>query len=147
MQTFLPYANFEQSAKVLDRSRLGKQRVEGYQILKALLLGKGWIHHPATKQWAGHEIWLCYYITVICDEWTGRGYADSIVEKVRDLLLEHPLSVGTKPEWLGNEEYHSSHRANLLRKDSEYYGKFGWTENPEMPYYWPSRYMLKEVIK
>lgn len=34
MQTFLPYANFEASAKVLDYKRLGKQRVEAKQILE-----------------------------------------------------------------------------------------------------------------
>ena len=33
MQTFLPYADFAQSAKVLDMKRLGKQRVEVLQLL------------------------------------------------------------------------------------------------------------------
>ena len=37
MQTFLPYADFPGSAKVLDRKRLGKQRVECCQILNTLL--------------------------------------------------------------------------------------------------------------
>ena len=36
MQTFLPYSSFYQSARVLDRQRLGKQRVETLQILKSL---------------------------------------------------------------------------------------------------------------
>ena len=36
MQTFLPYPSFELSARVLDDKRLGKQRVECLQILKAL---------------------------------------------------------------------------------------------------------------
>lgn len=36
MQTFLPYSNFSASARVLDDKRLGKQRVECLQILKAL---------------------------------------------------------------------------------------------------------------
>ena len=40
------------------------------------------------------------------------------------------------PHWIGNEAFHSSHRANLLRKDYEYYSKFGWTENSEDPYVW-----------
>jgi len=35
----MPYANFTISASVLDRSRLGKQRVECLQILKALKAG------------------------------------------------------------------------------------------------------------
>jgi hypothetical protein len=37
---------------------------------------------------------------------------------------------------LGNEEFHSSHRANLLRKDFECYTKQGWTDNPDDPYVW-----------
>lgn len=36
MQTFLPYPDFSASARVLDDKRLGKQRVECLQILKAL---------------------------------------------------------------------------------------------------------------
>ncbi|MDQ1681515.1 MAG: hypothetical protein QOH99_56, partial [Frankiaceae bacterium] len=35
MQTFLPYADFGASARVLDDRRLGKQRVETLQILRA----------------------------------------------------------------------------------------------------------------
>ena len=59
MQTFLPYESFAESAKVLDWRRLGKQRVEGMQIIKAItgekrLDGKpykGWINHPASVMW------------------------------------------------------------------------------------------------
>lgn len=47
MQTFLPYPSFVESAKCLDRQRLGKQRVEVLQLLKALLVpGSGWGNHP-----------------------------------------------------------------------------------------------------
>lgn len=45
MQTFLPYEDYEESAKSLDYRRLGKQRVETYQLLKVLAdqaVGKGW---------------------------------------------------------------------------------------------------------
>ena len=140
MQTFLPYENFEESARVLDRQRLGKQRVEGYQILKSLLLGGGWSNHPAVKQWDGHLVWLCAYIEVICDEWTYRGYADSVLDKMNQLIHDNPLpEVDTRPAWLGYEPYHASHRANLLRKDLAYYRQFDWIEDPSMPYYWPSR--------
>ena len=40
------------------------------------------------------------------------------------------------PWWLGFEPLHSSHRANLLRKDPEYYSKHNWTEDPADPYVW-----------
>jgi len=36
MQTFLPYPDFKRSAQVLDRQRLGKQRVENLQLMTAL---------------------------------------------------------------------------------------------------------------
>ena len=36
VNTFLPYPDFVKSAKALDYKRLGKQRVEAWQILRAL---------------------------------------------------------------------------------------------------------------
>lgn len=41
MTTFLPYADFTETAKVLDRARLGKQRVETLQIVQSHLSGGG----------------------------------------------------------------------------------------------------------
>ena len=40
MNTFLPYPNFEKSTKCLDNKRLGKQRIEAWQIYNALKNGK-----------------------------------------------------------------------------------------------------------
>ena len=49
MQTFLPVADFAESARLLDSPRLGKQRVETLQVLRALELPDyGWVSHPAT---------------------------------------------------------------------------------------------------
>ena len=54
MQTFLPYADFERSARVLDAKRLGKQRVEVIQVVRALTVpGYAWAHHPAALMWKG----------------------------------------------------------------------------------------------
>ena len=36
MQTFTPYSDFEESLRALDLKRLGKQRVEVIQIVRAL---------------------------------------------------------------------------------------------------------------
>lgn len=41
------------------------------------------------------------------------------------------------PPWLGDSDFHASHRSNLLRKDPEYYGEFNWTESPDLEYVWP----------
>lgn len=139
MQTFLPYKDFASSAKVLDRARLGKQRVETMQIMKALVLGVGWINHPATKMWRGYEKALLEYQTAICNEWTSRGYKDSCLEKTANLLHgsllnREPFQL---PPWLGLKKFHSAHRANLLRKDPKHYGRFKWKEEPAEGYYYP----------
>jgi hypothetical protein len=140
MQTFLPYPSFELSAKVLDTKRLGKQRVETKQILTALdykrIGGKyGWQNHPATLMWEGHYDLLACYGAVICMEWRSRGYKDTLLPwfEARHLTRSEDFN----PSWVGDEAFHASHRSNLLRKDPEYYGKFGWAEPPDLPYVWP----------
>ena len=84
MQTFLPELTFEASASALDYRRLGKQRVETYQILRTLT-GKSdsWKNHPAVKMWRGYEKALCAYGLAICEEWRYvRGYKDTCCEKI-----------------------------------------------------------------
>jgi hypothetical protein len=140
MQTFLPYVDFVKSAECLDSKRLGKQRVEVLQLLRALHgETRGWINHPATRMWRGYENYLVEYGNDICSEWVHRGYKDSC----RDKILKYYIS-GRRfgapmpyPTWLGNEAFHASHRSNLLRKDPVHYGKFGWTEPDNFPYVWP----------
>ena len=134
MQTFLPYPDFVASAKVLDRQRLGKQRVEVLQILKAMDSGGGWANHPATRMWRGHTSYLARYGLVICDEWLWRGYRDTCWEKIK-VFFDRVASI--KPSWLGDPMFHASHRSNLLRKDPIWYGQFGWTESADLKYVWP----------
>lgn len=138
MNTFLPYPNFAKSAKCLDRQRLCKQRVECVQLLKALFVpGSGWANHPCTKMWRGYEVALAIYGTAICTEWVSRGYKDTCMEKIAALVAGKELCM-ERPPWLGSSDFHSSHRSNLLRKDSVWYGQFGWTEPYDLPYIWPS---------
>lgn len=149
MQTFLPYNNFVDSARCLDYRRLGKQRVECKQILQALGVPVGgplrdkpssWRNHPATRMWEGHEYSLCVYAIAICDEWRRRGYRDTLQEQFYDAantLLRLGKDESGRPEWLGCEEFHSSHRSNLLRKLPEHYARFGWSEPDNLEYVWP----------
>lgn len=144
MQTFLPYRDFYESAKCLDYQRLGKQRVETKQILNALLgRSKGWTNHPATRMWRGSEVALTYYGSVMCAEWTARGYKDTcgaffvdLGEQLREQNYSYKL-----PDWYKDKDISemvcASHRSNLLRKRPDFYGKYGWTETPDMPYVWP----------
>jgi hypothetical protein len=147
MQTFLPFADFIESAKVLDNKRLGKQRVENLQILKALLdPNYGWQHHPAVKMWKDYAQSLGLYHCFIVAEWTRRGFQDTTLEKFCRLIEpelplpnypEHHFMHYGIPSWLGDERVHKTHRSNLLRKDPVYYGQFGWTEPSNLCYYWP----------
>lgn len=134
MQTFLPYADFAASAKCLDRQRLGKQRVEVLQLLRALVDGGPWSNHPAARMWRGYESVLVEYGVAVCAEWLGRGYVDTCLGKIVELL---PPVASCSPPWLGDEAFHASHRSNLLRKDPVHYGRFGWTEPHDLPYVWP----------
>lgn len=134
MQTFLPYADFAESAKCLDRQRLGKQRVEVMQLLKALA-GEttGWANHPACKMWRGSEHHLADYGIAICDEWLSRGYNDSCRDKIIELAKKFPA--GRVPSWFGDEAFHRSHQSNLIRKDPAHY-VFPGVPN-DLPYIWP----------
>lgn len=133
MQTFLPYPDFTQTARVLDYRRLGKQRVETKQLILALTKPDyGWKNHPAAKMWVGYVPLLAEYGRVMCSEWRGRGYNDTLLS-----FFEGFDDVRELPPWLGDEAFHASHRSNLLRKDPEYYGVFGWSESPDLPYVWP----------
>lgn len=156
MQTFLPYADFEQSAECLDMRRLGKQRVEVLQLLTAMTTGPEkkvklgnseivrvtpWYNHPAAKMWRGYEQALVHYGFVIIEEWLSRGYKDTCHDKlcvvVGDLSDYWDPDTVVLPPWLGNEDFHAAHRSNLLRKDPVWYGQFGWTEPNDLPYIWP----------
>lgn len=142
MQTFLPYADFQKSAEVLDDKRLGKQRSESIIILKTLLGeyekegGRGWPHHPATKMWRGFELALCEYSEEIATAWRKRGHADTTLDWFRKTKLSIPGNA-SMPTWIGNEAFHRTHRSNLLRKMPDYYGQFWPGERDDLPYLWP----------
>jgi hypothetical protein len=130
MQTFLPYPDFEISAAVLDSKRLGKQRVEAYQIIRSISVGDGWSHHPIVKMWTGFENALKLYSNSIVKEWVKRGYRNNMeIYNLNGCGIDLPW-------WLGKEEFHKSHRAALLAKNFEHYSKFGWSEEPEIKYVW-----------
>lgn len=167
MQTFLPYPNFVCSAMVLDRARLGKQRVECSQILSALegrsVMGEppgerrsGWASHPAVKMWGGYVPALRLYSSCVIMEWIRRGYQNNMEHdyyvargevdgELQNQLLLRPSQAGSLPDptdiemppWLGDPEFHAAHRSKLLEKDPDWYGDLWWAEEPGREYRWP----------
>ncbi|MFL6288772.1 MAG: MSMEG_6728 family protein [Actinomycetes bacterium] len=145
MQTFLPYASMTKSADSLDDRRLGKQRVEALQVLRALTWsGYGWQHHPAVKMWRGFEPAVATYGITICSAWVRRGRADTCAATIAvDLqtagfgspLKEHELADTQLPRWWGDRRLHCSHQSALVRKDPDFYGPKFPDADPNLPYW------------
>ena len=148
MQTFLPYPDFERSARSLDARRLGKQRVECLQVLRGLTVpGYGWRHHPAVLMWRDHLEALGRYSLTCCEVWTETGRADTCAATLgQDLRSAGVAQVRTQaelatagalPRWLGDQDFHRSHQSSLLRKDPEHYGPMFPGVPDDLPYVWP----------
>jgi hypothetical protein len=149
MQTFLPVADFEDGARLLDSPRLGKQRVETLQILRALELPDyGWASHPVVRMWRGRTPALVAYGLAMVRVWRERGFADTTATQIGEFAPDvvgaaQPdlAAAGLLPSWVGDEALHRSHRSNLIAKDPDFYRPrftelFG-TEPDDLPYVWP----------
>ena len=155
MQTFLPYPDFAESARVLDARRLGKQRVETLQIIRALTRPTyGWQHHPAVLMWRGHEEALGAYGLAIVREWVERGRADTTAATMAVDLAAAGVRTPPRtqrqlarlkrtglPAWFGDADFHRSHRASLMRKDAAHYGNYfdDVGDGSGIDYVWPVR--------
>lgn len=146
MQTFLPFVDFETSAKVLDKKRLWKQVVEADQILSFLERKKTedevpYGNHPAVLMWEGYETALKFYRNVMLAESLLRGI------NTDKTPLEVVESVFIYPPWIGWESFHLSHRSNLLRKDAEHYQKYFAIKDTSLPYVWPVRKINGKIVR
>lgn len=150
MQTFLPYESFYDSLNCLDPKRLGKQRVESFQIITTLYAAKAnpdaapkmaWYNHPAVKMWKDNVESLIIYYNLSLQLWEKRGYKNKILKYI-DFS---PIGVKS-PHWLGYEKFHSSHRAALLQKYPAWYSRYDWKEKPNINYFWPTEH-TKEIIR
>lgn len=150
MQTFTPFSDFEASLRVLDQKRLGKQRVEVIQIVRALTVpGYAWSSHPAVLMWKGYEEALGRYGLTACEAWVGLGFGDSCADTITTDLLAFGISTirsyaqlaaaDALPGWLFDEEVQRSHRSALVRKDPEHYRPVFGDIADDIPYVWPVR--------
>jgi hypothetical protein len=150
MQTFVPYADFAASARALDAKRLGKQRVEVIQIVRALTVpGYAWSQHPAVLMWKGYEEALGRYGLTMCEVWLERGFGDTCAATIAadlatfgivQIRTEAELAeAGALPPWLFDEAVQESHRSALVRKDPEFYRRLFPDVKPDIEYVWPVR--------
>lgn len=145
-QTFLPYPDFEKTARALDYKRLGKMRVESRQIMTALIYLKnndlykidkrgrrrkrGWLYHTATQMWVGFEGALAIYCNTMIREWIRRGYKNTMY-----LYNEKDYEI-KMPPFIGNKAFHLSHQSNLVRKNPEFYGPIFPNVEKNLEYVW-----------
>lgn len=148
MQTFAPEGrDLARGFERLDYKRLGKQRVEAWQILNVLRgvdnngnpkNHKGWVNHPATKMWEGHIGALAHYGMACCLEWRMRGYKDTMLSRFTEVYVMFTKygDDATPPKFL--DDIKESHQSNLIRKLPEHYQPF-WPNVPDdIPYVWPT---------
>ena len=111
------------SAECLDRSRLGKQRIEARLLIDILSYNKEsrWANHPACKMWKGYEECLKLYYNCCLVEWSTRGYENVVCKMETIFGISYP-------KWWGDQNFHSSHRLALLCKNFEHYKQFNWLE-------------------
>lgn len=138
MQTFMPFPTFEQSLKILDDKRLGKQRVECLQILKTITQDRdGWRNHPAVSMWRGLVPALVEYTLCACEIWVARGFKDSVADKIyfnySDIISNDQIVI---PSWCRDPRVLDSHKAMLYKKDPVYYAQFAAYAHI-VDYFWP----------
>jgi len=156
MQTFLPLPSFYESTRILDWKRLGNQRLEAKSVLyickrwdgcdmadilgisrrQAEYLWKRYRNHPIILMWQGCEHTLARYGLIICEEWIAKGFVDN--QRQYFLAALELLPKSGLPHWFGNEDFHKSHRSNLLRKLPSHYQKYWPSERDDLPYIWPA---------
>lgn len=143
MQTFLPYSDFLESAKVLDKRRCWKQVVEAKQIIQVLTKLEEnpqekvpWMNHPAVRMWEGYLDALKVYYNVFLNHCVK---IHGIKTKLEPVYFELNPVRGRFPWWYGDYNFHRSMRARLIEKDREFYlPKFPEDEGyNDGKYWWP----------
>jgi hypothetical protein len=118
MQVFLPYDDFVKSLQSLDDKRLGKQRVETYQLIAGLegrptLTGKpyskGRVNHPISQMFRDNIPALKQYLNDSIDVWVARGKNNTMK---KEIITEEI----TMPVWFGDEEFHKTKKSQKKKK-------------------------------
>jgi len=147
VNTFLPYASLEATTRTLDFRRLGKQRVEAWQIWNVLTKAES-VHPPppglGTSTWAAKRAWMLE-ASGRWKETTGKrlgwamhpavilwvGYRDGLAVYYnamlkgwearggRNTLLRFlPVpATASLPPWTSSPRVHNAFRWQLLRKE------------------------------
>lgn len=140
--TFLVSPNFQENARCLDNRRLNAQIKEAFQVYR-YITGQGKMQgnkHPYLM-WMGFEKCLLSYICALHDEWIARfdngrrggkrTHKNGL--EAEEIVSRTDFSDYKEPEWIRREDVLSAYRSALLYKDMDWYGQFGWAEEPAVP--------------
>lgn len=142
IQTWLPLPNYEESVRCLRMEELAVQRFHVLELME-------FIHQVpeessqlpsdysrledepsfdwSVRMWRGFELQLCEYGLTCCDEWSmRRTKKDPMYEKI-EFHMECATTEdadGSKPNWFGDVDFHLSHQAALVLRDSGHYGSY-----------------------
>ncbi|GGS12171.1 MSMEG_6728 family protein [Streptomyces sp. MBT70] len=141
-QAFLPDSDFRRSALLLDRRRLGKQRVEALRALRGLTVpGYGRRRHPAVRMRCGYEEALVRYGLEICRVWREQGSQDNCATSLVTRRRRHPprcsrARPGRSP--VRGTAVHRGHQSALVRGPGD--GGGSVPRRPDdLPRLWPGR--------
>jgi hypothetical protein len=148
MQTFVPYADLNKSAAVLDSKRLNKQLLEGRQIYQILVQRRtkgGWVNHPAVLMWKNYDNALYAYLQAIKTECNRRNISTEKNWEAINQMYHWNWDRGNDvvmPPWWNDERVHESHRNNLYAKDPDFYVQFANANRvtccDRCNYFWPT---------
>lgn len=142
---FIIKPNIYETARLLDRQRICKQRIEAKQIIDALeeydttgtITKAAWGKHPAVKSWIGFTNHLKVYFNIIVREWCSRGYKNTmqlypIDEEPYNIVMCSFNGISVQydrssfneysfPFWISFPPFYLSHQASLCRKNPKHY--------------------------
>lgn len=81
--------------------------------------------------WKGCETALKLYFNRISEEWVSRGYKHNMG------FFDIDVDDVKFPSWLGDEDFHTAHQSNLIRKKPEHYGPLFPGVPDDLEYVWP----------
>lgn len=126
-------------AQVMSEERLRRQSKAALEILNAIL-GKNvfWREEPVVGMWYGYEWSLMKLGIALCNRIYHTTKDEEILDERQDFISAirfarrtHKFQIHTdrEPGWLGNDDFHDSHKATLLRLSKKSWMSGGDSEN------------------
>lgn len=141
MITPIPFLDLELTARCFDDAMLEELRLTNFLILDEITHPhkKSEIkEHPCVLMWRGHQDTLLAYQTLICNEWTDRGYPDEYLHKSMIITNNDYIVRYWDTPWMNDPAFRLSSQAFLMRQNPAHYCVNEWDVDITIPIYWPT---------